>query len=96
VPCGRRGSITAQLPELFDDDWADGAAAAAVPADWLLDDWVLDDWVLDELVLAVLAAVSVWLAAVMHPVSTSRPAAPVAPTTRRARRAGCGRLRRVG
>lgn len=80
-----------QLPELFDDDWADGVAAAAVA-----------DWLLDELVLAVLAvlsaldAVSVWLAAVMHPVSTSRPAAPEAPTMRRARRAGCGRLRRAG
>lgn len=85
-----------QLPELFDDDWADGVAAAAV-ADWLLVDWLLDELVLAELAaLAEMAAVSVWLAAVMHPVSTSRPAAPVAPTMRRARRAGCGRLRRAG
>ena len=83
-----------QLPELFDDDWAEGVAAAAV-----LDDWVLDDWLLDEAVVlaeSALAAVSVWLAAVMHPVSTRSPAAPVAPTMRRVRRAGCGRLRRAG
>ena len=83
-----------QLPELFDDDWADGVAAAAVLADWVLADWLLDELV--AAVLAALAAVSVWLAAVMQPVSTSRPAVPVAPTMRRARRAGCGRLRRVG
>jgi hypothetical protein len=79
---------------------ATGTAAVAELSELAVDDDALDA-VDGEAVEDVAALLAAWLVAVFalrarQPVSTSIAAALVAPATTRARRAGCGRARRVG
>jgi hypothetical protein len=79
---------------------AAGVAAVAVEVDADVDVDAVSEAVVDPtLVVAVVVAVvaALWAAfTVMKPVMTSMLDMPAAPTTRRARRAGCGRRRRTG